>query len=106
HLAQSNRRINRTNMDQPPSLHTMYPAIAINRACMVELQDKIAITQLEISSLRWISKLGGLPRLPLVLTQVLHNKRSYVVDREQPLARSVYGKASQITGNPTPIKLF
>ena len=76
-------------MHQPPSFDPMYPAIAINRGCMVELQDEIAVTQLEIRSLCRVSKLGGLPGLPLVLAQVLHNERLHVVDREEPLAGSM-----------------
>src|SRR5947209_16271492 len=84
----------------------MYPDVSINRCRVIEVEDKIAIAQLNISSLAWISKLGGLPRLAFILTEVLNYEGFHVVDREKPLTSGVDGKASKITGYPAPAKFL
>jgi hypothetical protein len=51
-------------------------------------------------------KLGHLPRLPFILSEILNDERLYTRDSEQSLARSVNGKPAEVAGNPAAIELL
>jgi hypothetical protein len=71
---------------------------------VVELQDELTIgTQLLLSAL---TKLRYLPRLSLILAQVLHHKGLHTRDSEQSFTRGVDGEAPQIACNPAASKLM
>ena len=54
----------------------------------------------------FVLELCRLPRLPLILAQILHHKRAHAGDGEKALAGGVDGKAAQIARYPPAVEFF
>ena len=106
HVAGRDGRIHRADVDHAAVLDAVQPRVPLEGPRAVELQDETAVVGDHGRGLRRAAELRRLPRLALVLAQVLDDERFDVRDAQQPLARGVDGEAAQVAGDPAAAQLF
>lgn len=94
------------DMHHPAQFDAVQPRPGADRVGVVEVEDKVAIPGFTYLGVFGRGELDLLPRLPLVLTQVLHHERFDVGDAQEAFTGSVNGKAPQVAGNPAAALLF
>ncbi len=105
HIADAHRGLDSADVDHAASREAVEPSSAINRRGAIKLEDELDIGPMAFVGLLrgfWcvLGELAGLPELPLVLAEVLHDEGANARDLQKPLARGVDGEAAKVAGDP------